>query len=193
MSHSQYLRDLLRPLGIYDLEAPFNGGELDAQGEALDRAMAALEEIQRESSLTTAESWGLEQVARLFLRRPVATQPRPLADALAALLRIGGDSFTLAAINDTISGCGVNARVEETDQAGTVEVSFPQVPGIPPNFEEIRIIIEDIIPAHLIIQYHYWYLTWQQLEQKFSCWQDIEDKNLTWYGLETYVEPEDET
>ena len=88
MSHSQYLRDLLRPLGIYDLEAPFNGGELDAQGEALDRAMAALEEIQRESSLTTAESWGLEQVARLFLRRPVATQPRPLADALAALLRI---------------------------------------------------------------------------------------------------------
>lgn len=37
MSHSQYLRDLLRPLGIYDLEAPFNGGELDAQGEALDR------------------------------------------------------------------------------------------------------------------------------------------------------------
>ena len=67
MSHSQYLRDLLRPLGIYDLEAPFNGGELDAQGEALDRAMAALEEIQRESSLTTAESWGLEQVARLFL------------------------------------------------------------------------------------------------------------------------------
>ena len=104
MSHSQYLRDLLRPLGIYDLEAPFNGGELDAQGEALDRAMAALEEIQRESSLTTAESWGLEQVARLFLRRPVATQPRPLADALAALLRIGGDSFTLEAINDTILG-----------------------------------------------------------------------------------------
>ena len=83
--------------------------------------------------------------------------------------------------------------MEETDQAGTVEVSFPQVPGIPPNFEEIRVIIEDIIPAHLIIQYHYWYLTWQQLEQKFSCWQDIEDKNLTWYGLETYVEPEDET
>ena len=193
MSHGQYLRQLLRPLGVYDLDAPFNGGELDAQGAALDGAMAALEEVQRESSLVTAEDWGLERVARLFARRPVAREPRQLAAALAALLRIGGDSFTLAAINDTISGCGVNARVEETDQAGTVEVSFPQVPGIPPNFEEIRVIIEDIIPAHLIIQYHYWYLTWQQLEQKFSCWQDIEDKNLTWYGLETYVEPEDET
>ena len=166
MSHSQYLRDLLRPLGIYDLEAPFNGGELDAQGEALDRAMAALEEIQRESSLTTAESWGLEQVARLFLRRPVATQPRPLADAFL--------------------GCGIPAKVEELG-AAAVAVSFPGVAGEPPGFGELKRIIEDILPPHLDIQYHFWYLTWAELEDKFSCWRDIEDRDLTWSGLETCV------
>ena len=165
---------------------------LEALGEAFDLVDQALEEVHREICLTTAEDWGLEQVAALFRRRPPAATIKTMREALAALLRIGGDSFTLEAINDTISGCGVNARVEETSQAGTVEVSFPQVPGIPPNFEEIRVIIEDILPAHLVIEYHYWYLTWQQLEQKFSCWQDIEDKALTWYGLETYVDPEDE-
>lgn len=193
MSYGAYLRELLRPLRIYGLEGTANGGELEAQGKALDGVEAAMEEVQREMLICTAEGRGLEAVEALLARKPVAASLERRRAALAALLRIGGDSFTLAAINDTISGCGVNARVEETDQAGTVEVSFPQVPGIPPNFEEIRVIIEDIIPAHLIIQYHYWYLTWQQLEQKFSCWQDIEDKNLTWYGLETYVEPEDET
>ena len=193
MSHADYLRELLRPLRVYELTGTANGGELEAVGEALDGSGAALDEVQREMLISTAEDWGLEAIESLLVRRPVAPNLNRRRQALAALLRIGGDSFTLAAINDTISGCGVNARVEETDQAGTVEVSFPQVPGIPPNFEEIRVIIEDIIPAHLIIQYHYWYLTWQQLEQKFSCWQDIEDKNLTWYGLETYVEPEDET
>ena len=73
MSHARYLRELLRPLGVYDLSAPFNGGELDAQGEALDRIMVWLEEIQRETSLTTAESWGLENIAGLFPRRPVAS------------------------------------------------------------------------------------------------------------------------
>ena len=192
MSYAQYLRALLAPLGVYDLNAPFQGGELDALGEAFDQVEAALEETQRETCLATAEDWGLERIASLFRRRPPAATVQNMREALAALLRIGGDSFTLDAINDTISGCGVNARVEETGQAGTVEVSFPQVPGIPPNFEEIRVIIEDIIPAHLVIRYHYWYLTWQQLEQKFSCWQDIEDLQLTWYGLETYVEPEDE-
>ena len=193
MSYAQYLRQLLAPLGVYNLDAPFQGGELDAWGEALDQVEDSLEEANRETCLATAEDWGLEQTAALFRRRPPASTVRAMREALAALLRIGGDSFTLAAINDTISGCGVNAKVEETDEPGTVEVSFPQVPGIPPSFDEIRVIIEDIIPAHLLIRYHYWYLTWEQLEEKFSCWQDIEDKDLTWYGLETYVEPEDET
>ena len=74
MKHAECLRDLLRPLGVYNLEATFNGGELDVQGEQLDKIMAWLEEIQRESSLATAESWGLEKIARLFIRRPVATE-----------------------------------------------------------------------------------------------------------------------
>ena len=43
MSTAQNLRQLLRPLGIYDLEAPFNGGELDAQGEILDGVSALLD------------------------------------------------------------------------------------------------------------------------------------------------------
>lgn len=187
MSGAQYLRQLLAPLGVYDLEGPFQNGEL----EALDQAEAALDELHRESCLATAQDWGLERTASLFRRRPIAATPKAMREALAALLRIGGDSFTLDAINDTISGCGVNARVRETGKAGTVEVSFPKVPGIPPGFDEIQKIVEDILPAHLLVQYHFWYLTWAQLESKFSCWQEIEDKALTWTGLETYVEPED--
>ena len=31
MSYTQYLRDLLRPLGVYDLEATFNGVQTAAQ------------------------------------------------------------------------------------------------------------------------------------------------------------------
>ena len=56
MSTAQNLRQLLRPLGIYDLEAPFNGGELDAQGEILDGVSALLEEAHRESGLADRKS-----------------------------------------------------------------------------------------------------------------------------------------
>ena len=72
MSYRDYLKELLRPLGVYDVEAPFNGGELTAAGEALDGALGALEEVERESSLVTARSWGLEGVAKLLLHRPAA-------------------------------------------------------------------------------------------------------------------------
>lgn len=187
MSHAQYLRDLLRPLGVYDLEAPFNGGELDAQGEALDGAMERIEEVHREASLVTAEDWGLEKIASLFVRRPVAGTPRKLAVALAALLRISGDSFTLAALNDTITGCGIPARVKETG-TGQVAVSFPGVAGEPAGFEELKQIIEDILPTHLGIEYDFWFLTWQELEDNFPSWQSIEDMELSWTQLETFVE-----
>ena len=187
MKHADCLRELLRPLGVYNLGAPFNGGELDVQGEQLDKLMAWLEEIQRETSLVTAEGWGIENIAKLFIRRPVATEPRKLAAALSALLRIGGDSFTLEAINDTILGCGVSAVVKETGRE-QVSVSFPGVAGEPENFPELKKIIEDILPAHLGIDYDFWYLTWRELEENFRNWEEIEGPELSWKQLETYVE-----
>ena len=187
MSHAQYLRDLLRPLGIYDLEAPFNGGELDVQGGALDGVLERLEEVEREVCLDTAESWGLENAASLFTRRPVAGQPRQLAAALAALLRIGGDSFTLDAINDTITGCGIPALVRETGK-GRVSVSFPGAAGVPQGFDGLKRIIEDILPAHLGVEYDFWFLTWAELEDNFPSWRSIEELELSWAQLETYVE-----
>lgn len=187
MRHARYLRDLLRPLGVYDLNAPFNGGELDVQGEALDGVLGRLEDIQKEASLTTAEGWGLEKIASLLVRRPVASEPRKLAAALAALLRIGGDSFTLDAINDTITGCGVPAVVKEVGKE-QVSVSFPGVAGEPDNFEELKKLIEDILPAHLGIEYDFWFLTWQELEDNFPNWQSIQGRELSWTQLETFVE-----
>ena len=135
MSYRRYLRELLAPLRLYDLEAPFNGGELTAAGEALDGAFGALEEVERESSLLTARSWGLEGLAALLLHRPAAETEEGLGQALAALLRIGDDSFTPEAINDTIVGCGVAAECTETG-VGRVRVRFPGVVGVPAQIVE---------------------------------------------------------
>lgn len=187
MKHAQCMRDLLRPLGIYRLDAPFNGGELDVQGEELDKVMAWLEEVQRENSLTTAEDWGLENIARLFVRRPVADQPRKLAAALAALLRIGGDCFTLTDINNTISGCGIKAVAQEKEQFGYIRIVFPEVAGIPEGFEQIRDIILDIIPCHLDVEFYFRYLTWAECEAFGYTWAIIHEREYTWHGFELAV------
>ena len=66
MSHADYLRELLRPLRVYELTGTANGGELDAVGEALDGGGAALDEVQREMLISTAEDWGLEAIESLL-------------------------------------------------------------------------------------------------------------------------------
>ena len=187
MSSAEYLRSLLRPLAVYNLDEGIGCAELDAYGGALDGCGAALDLTEREMLLTTAQDWGLEAIESLLARRPVTDSPERRRAALAALLRIGGDSFTLEAINDNIAGCGLNAVVSEGDAPGTVLVRFPEVPGIPEGFEEMRAIIEDILPCHLGITYVYWFVTWALLEARFVTWGAIEAGNYSWEALEKLV------
>ena len=186
MRAAEDLKNLLAPLGVYQLEESFNGSELETVGAALDRVEEKLEEVQREACPLTAEGWGLELLSGLFASRPAAPGPRELGEAIAALLRIGGDSFTLDAVNDTLRGCGLPARAEE-DTTGRVRITFPGVPGRPKDFPALQAIIEDILPAHVGIIYHFWLLTWGELEQKFPTWEVLERRGLTWTELEESV------
>lgn len=187
MSYAAYLKDLLRPMGVYRLEGTVNGDELESIGAVLDAQAAELERIEEEMLLTTAGSAGLDAIESLLSRKPVAATLERRRTALSALLRIGGDSFTLAGINDNLAGCGVNAVAAETGELGRVEVRFPDVPGIPDGFEELCMIIEDILPCHLGIKYVFWYVTWAMLEVRFATWRAIESQGLTWRQIEKLV------
>ena len=175
---------LLRPLGVYDLRyGAINRGELAAYGARLDHGEEELDHTYREMNLTTAEDFGLERIEALLPYRPVCTTVPQRRAALAALLRIGGDSFTPEAINDTLRGCGVNARAEEGDQPGYVKVYFPDVAGIPDGFDRMRFIIEEILPSHVDITYVFWYNTWGMAAARHDTFQSAEDTGLSWYGL----------
>ena len=187
MSYAEELKALLRPLGVYRLDGGLGAAELEAEGEALDGCGGVLETVQREMLLSTAEGEGLEAVERLLARRPVTGSLQRRREALAALLRIGGDGFTLAAVNDNLAGCGLNAAASEGAEPGTVAVQFPEVPGIPDGFDEMKAIIEDILPCHLLIEYVFWYITWAMMEARFPTWGDVEALSLTWEELEKLV------
>ena len=186
MIHQDYLASLLRPLGVYDLrEGTVNRGELEAYGVRLDHMAGELEDTAREMNLTTAEGFGLERVEELLPYRPGCATPGQRRAALAALLRIGGDSFTPAAINDTLRGCGLNARAEEGGQPGYVKVYFPEVAGIPEGFDGLRAIIEEILPSHVDVTYVFWYNTWAMAAERHPTWGHAQDAGLSWYGAAT--------
>lgn len=149
------LRDLLAPLGVYRWEGSFQWGELQSEGEALDGVAEALADTRREMSLVTAEDFGLEAVLSLLRFPPAGEDPETLRTALAALLRVGEESFTLAAMNDTLAGCGVPATVEETGDPLHLVVRFPGWEEMPPDFDRVRAMAEDILPCHLLIEYRF--------------------------------------
>ena len=189
MGYETYLVQMLQPLGVYDLsEGKINRAELAVYGTQMDLGSDHLEDSGREMCLATAEGFGLERVEELLPYRPASNNLELRRAALAALLRIGGDSFTLEAVNDTLAGCGINAKARETGSPNYVQVYFPDVPGIPDRFDQLKIIIEEILPCQLGIEYVFWYLNWMQLEDKFANWDAIERKKLEWEELQTYVE-----
>ena len=153
----------------------------------MDGVGDALAELEREVMLDTAEGEGLEAYESLLAHRPVAGTPAARRAALSALLRIGGDSFTVAAINDNLRGFGINAAVSETGRVGVVEVRFPDVPGIPEGFEQLRKIVEEILPCHLQVEYVYWYITWGMVEEKFGTWETLGEGDWNWEEIEKMV------
>lgn len=188
MGYSDYLKNLLKPLGIYDLsEGSLNGNELDAIGLGLDNINARFGYVEREGSLSTAESEGLDRREALFARAPVHYSTALRRAAIAALLRIGMNSFTLDAINDTISGCGIKALAQEKDQFGYIRVIFPEVAGIPPEFDQISRIILDIIPCHLDVEFYFRYLTWAECHSFGYTWAIVHNNEWTWHEFELAV------
>ncbi len=186
MGYGTYLKDLLQPLGIYDWSAGASVWELETWGAALDKVYETLTETEREAIPATAESWGLERYEEILPYHPVSATVEKRRQAVMALLRIDGASFTQRALQDTASGCGIPATVTEGAEPQTVEVSFPGVRGAPDRFPELQARLEQILPCHLNVIYKLVYLTWQELEDYGLTWGMIEEKQLTWDGLERY-------
>ena len=103
--YEAYLRQLLEPLGVYDLSGDsINGAELHALGAVLDQTGERLETVEREAVTATAEGEGLCRREALFARRPAAVTPEERRAAITALLQIDGDGLTPSAINRAIQG-----------------------------------------------------------------------------------------
>lgn len=189
--YGQYLRELLAPLGVYELaEGSVSGSELDALGERLDAASGRLMAVEREALTATAEDEGLDRREALFRRRTAAVTPEQRRSAIAALLQIDGDSLTPEMIDRTISGCGIKAKALEMGD-GQLRVIFPEVAGEPAEFQQIQKIILDILPCHLEVEFYLRYLTWQECEAAETTWASVEAAGHTWESFELAVPPEE--
>ena len=182
--YSGYLKDLLRPMRIYDVNSGAGAAELEALGKGMDGVFAALEAVEREMVVSTAEGTGLERYEALLPYKPVASTLEARRTAITALLTVSGESFTTDALCEALSGCGITAVVEETGTPQVVRVRFPGTMGVPEGIEKLKERIEMLLPCHLAVDYFYKWFNWLELESTFADWQALEMSGLSWAELE---------
>ena len=188
MGYGDYLRALLRPLGVYDLSpASLSGAELDALGLGLDGIAAQIAYVEREGALPTAQGVGLDRLEALFARSPVHYSADLRRQASAALLAIGEGCLTPGDINAAIAGCGIRALALKQGGFGYIRVIFPDVVGIPEGFPQIQTIILDIIPCHLEVEFYFRYLTWAECQEHGYTWAIVQQNQWTFYQFQCAV------
>ena len=188
MGYFDYLKIMLEPLGLYDLESGIGARELFAAGLELDAVFEELEELCREAVLATAQGYGLKSYETILPYRPSYITIEDAQRAIMALLRIRGGCFTLETLQNTVSGCGISARVSESLSPMTAGVSFPENRGIPEGFERLKKRIEEIMPCHLAIEYTFIYTPWRELMEKLPDWRSIENEAPTWKAFEIFYQ-----
>jgi len=180
------LKQLLAPLGIYDLEEGIGAQEIKVLGAQFDEIFSALEEIGREAFAVTAQDYGLKSFEAILPYTPAYITAEDERRAIMALLRIRGGCFSLEMIQNTLGGCGIAASVAQSEKALTVRVGFPMNRGIPEGFDLLKTRIEEILPCHLAAEYSFIYSTWQELMSPPLSWSLIETAELSWRELEIY-------
>ena len=55
---------------------------------------------------------------------------------------------------------------------------------MPADFDELRRIIEGVLPCHVLVEYQFTVLTWDGLEARFDHWDQVEREETTWESLE---------
>ncbi|MED3832922.1 putative phage tail protein [Peribacillus frigoritolerans] len=118
------------------------------------------------------------------------------------------DSFTVdgadrrASIKSRIRGFGsVNAQllksvcesyvggeveVIETPSAHKVSIKFIDSRGIPANINDLKEAVAEIMPAHLVVEYTYRYLSWNEYDAFAWTWDTLNAKQFTHDQLEVY-------
>jgi hypothetical protein len=186
MGYAEYLKTLLAPLHIYELDAGYSAAEIDTLGKSLDTCCVYFEESHRESVIQTAESFGLYEYETIMPYIPAYADLESRRNALMALLQTDETCFTASALNRIISSCGISATVEEMDVWYTVRIQFPGTIGIPSNFEAVKRRIEQVIPCHLNIRYDLVLTKWDDLEADFKTIGAPFSAEMTFEDMELY-------
>ena len=151
MGYCDYLKNTLRPLGLYELDRGIVSAELACEGAAMDVLDGTVNSVMADMLPLTASEEGIE-LWELYM--PYAghfSNIERRRKCVNTFLRLGIYDCSLSGLNAAIAACGIPAVVAETDTSCLVRVSISGLSGRELNLA--KECIEIILPCHLEVEY----------------------------------------
>jgi len=146
---------------------------IDAQGVEVDDLRAALDGILKQFYVATA-TWGLERWEReLGIAVDAA---KPLGQRRSVIIsKIRGIGSVTAELLRSVAEAYDGGSVDVTVQPGQYRftVKFVDTLGVPPNLSDLQAVIEEIKPAHLVVEYVFTYFLYSDLDGSGKTYGDL--------------------
>lgn len=163
MSVLQQMKDMLSPLGIYNLDDDsLVAKELTVYANELEKLHNELALMLRELFINTAQDYGIEKIEELFQRVRHDLDIEERRDRILSYMTLSNTDFSLDSIREQLRLSGIVTELVQSAE----ELSFPELISSPDIAEKARQlnIIEDIVPAHLDIEVGIMPMCWNELD-----------------------------
>ena len=158
MRKSKVLKDIFEAILVGILETDKNAEETTKQTRP-STATILLDEWEREFGIEPRKGYDVKFRQKMLLAKEK-----------------GEGSITLQVIKETAeSFTGAEVAVSSDTDESLIFIKFVGTIGIPKAMEDLKNAIDDIIPAHMEVQYEYVYNTWADV------------RRLTWGQLKAYT------
>lgn len=169
--------------GIKEMQALQN-----ALGNEISELQCAVVSTLDQMFITTA-TWGLE----LWEKELAIETNKSLSDEFRReiiMAKMRGTATTTKALIKSVAVAFSNGEVEviEDNAKYTVKIKFVGTRGVPANLEDFKKMLSQIIPAHLVIEYVFTYMTWKEFNSYDKTWKQWEDLRLNWKEFTEYRE-----
>ncbi|SDT22344.1 hypothetical protein SAMN05444162_3463 [Paenibacillaceae bacterium GAS479] len=151
---------LIRNLHKVMRKDPLINELLGSVGQSLDSVRVDIHDTGNQVDIDKA-TWGLTLIQR-ELGIPIQAQPIDEQRAVVKSKLRGSGTIGAAQIK-LVADAYTNGQVEVGFENGAVIIRFTSVVGVPPNIEDVKKTLRDIIPAHLLIEFAYLYLTIREI------------------------------
>jgi hypothetical protein len=153
---------------------------IDRESDEFAQLDAQIKDILDQFFIDTA-TWGLDRWEKMCGIYPDLSKPIEQRRAVVKAKMRGVGTVTVALIKSVAEAWyGGEVEIEERSAEYTVVVGFTGRHGVPSNLADIEAALREIIPAHLAIEYEFYYMLWDELDAKNWTWNALDALVLTW-------------